>query len=277
MRFTIRATSLERCWSGIEAMCYDTSGGFAQSLPAAYHCFCMHLSAPIRSHCRFDGKGSTRLQVRGDIDLLTPGTFAAWREDGKSAMLGVKVSPSLVLSVAEDIGAKPDRVSIPPQFQLRDPHIEHLLWALKAELDCDEPLGRVYAESIGTALVSHLLRRYARAESSKLGNQFSNRRMRRVLDYVHENLSSDLSLFELASVAGLSPTHFKVLFKQSVGMPVHQYIIRRRVEYAVNLIAESNIPLSEIAIQAGFSSPSHMARLTRKITNASPAEIRYRI
>lgn len=165
----------------------------------------------------------------------------------------------------------------PSNLPERDPLIEYLLWALRAELESDEPLGRVYAESLGTALASHLLRRYARPKSDAQRSVDSNRRVRRVLEYMQDNLSADLSLLQLASIAGLSPTQFKVIFKQAVGLPVHQYVIRRRVEYAVDLIKDGNIPLSEVAMQAGFSSPSHMAKLVRAMTGSSPAEIRDRL
>lgn len=277
MRFTIRATSGERGWAGITALIYDTSGGIAESQPAPRYCFSMHLSAPVRTICRCDGRTSARLQVAGDIDLLPAGVSAAWEDDGPTTMIGVSLQPWLVLTEAEHMGVNRDRLLIAPQLQLRDPRFEHLLWALRAELESDTPLGRVYAESLGTAMASHLLRRYSRPHFDAQRSMYSNRRLRPVLAYMRENLSADLSLFELASIAGLSPTQFKVVFKKSVGMPVHQYVIRRRVEYAVDLIKNAELPLSEIAVQVGFSSQSHMARLVRQITGSSPAEIRDRL
>lgn len=273
MRFTIQTTSHQRHWSGIVASIYETSGGYTQSAPGANICFSMHLSAPIRALCGFDGKRTSRLQIAGDIDLLPPGTCAAWRDEGATTMLGVKIEPLLLNAAAAGMGFDPDRVTIVPRLQLRDPQIEHLLWALKAELECGEPLGRAYAESIGVALVTHLLRRYAKGDPAYRGAH-SDRRMRRVVEYMHDNLSTDLSLFVLAELAGLSPTQFKAVFKRYTGQPVHQYIIRRRVEYAAALIAGGARPLSEIALEAGFSSQSHMARFMRRIIGASPTQIR---
>lgn len=262
MRFTVLASSVERHWTGITATLYKTSGGFSQSSPGAYHCLTMHLSAPIHADCSFEGKGRPRLQVAGDIDLLPAGSSAAWRDDGETVMIGVKLDPSLV-----------DGGSIAPQMQLRDPQIEHLLWALKSELESGETFGRVYAESIATALASHLRGRYAE-RSAACADGFPGRRLQRVLDYIDENLSAELSLFELASIANLSPSQFKSVFKRLLGMPVHQYIIRQRVKCAVQLIAQDRLPLSDIAIQAGFSNQSHMSRLTRRLIGATPGQIR---
>ncbi len=191
-------------------------------------------------------------------------------------MLVVRLHPSLIQSAAEAMGLQPDRVSIPAHLQLRDPHIVHIALALKAELEADELYGRVYAESLGLALASHLLRRYANPNGPVMTSDLSKRRLQHALDYLHEHLAQDLSLAELAQVAGVSASHFKVLFKQFVGVPVHQYIIRQRVEYAVRLIAQGELPLSEIAIQAGFSNQSHMARHTRRIIGTSPGALRER-
>src|SRR5690242_8213796 len=98
---TIRATSKHRCWSGIEAIVYETSGGFARSTPGPNHCFTMHLSAPIHTVCGCDGKVVPRLQVMGDIDFLPAGSCASWQDEGETLMVGVKIAPSLALPAAE--------------------------------------------------------------------------------------------------------------------------------------------------------------------------------
>ena len=54
-----------------------------------------------------------------------------------------------------------DRIAISPQLHLRDPHIEHIAWCAKVELENPAPFGRLYGEMLGLALATHLLRRYA--------------------------------------------------------------------------------------------------------------------
>jgi AraC family transcriptional regulator len=68
----------------------------------------------------------------------------------------------------------------------------------------------------------------------------------------------------------MSPSHFKVLFKQSIGLPVHQYVVRSRVEYASTLIGRGKLPLSDVALQAGFANQSHMARWMKRVTGRTP-------
>jgi AraC family transcriptional regulator len=156
---------------------------------------------------------------------------------------------------------------------LRDPQLEHILWALLAELEADEPLGRLYADSLGLALGAHLLRRYAPVVAPPSQNGLTKRRLARVTEYIREHLSHDLSLTELAGIAALSPSHFKSLFKQSVGMPVHQYVIERRVERATELLIAGTLPPSEVALQAGFANQSHMARCMRRLTGLTPSAL----
>lgn len=71
----------------------------------------------------------------------------------------------------------------------------------------------------------------------------------------------------------MSPSHFKVLFKQFVGMPVHQYVVRCRVEYAMNLLSKGWRSLDDVAARAGFADQSHMAHCMRRITGATPSTV----
>lgn len=98
--------------------------------------------------------------------------------------------------------------------------------------------------------------------------------MARVFDYVRENIANDLSLRELAAVAGTSPSHFKALFKRAVGTPVHQYVIRTRVEYAAEILQREGLPLADVALQAGFSNQSHLALCMRRVMGVTPGQLR---
>jgi AraC family transcriptional regulator len=100
------------------------------------------------------------------------------------------------------------------------------------------------------------------------------RRLKRVFDYIREHISQDLSLQELATVAGLSSSHFKVQFRESTGMPVHQYVIAARVEHALNLLVRTSVPVADVALQAGFSNQSHLSRHLRRLHGVTPAALR---
>jgi AraC family transcriptional regulator len=241
-----------------------------------HHCVVMHVGAPINANCRLDDLRQRRLSTPGDLDIIPTGCSASWDEDGPTTMLAIGLTPSLVNAVAREMGLDPDRVSIAPHLQLRDPGIEHIGWAIKEELETTEPQGRLYADSLAMALAARLLHRYAPVAPGQLGNSFSKRRLKNVIDYIRENLASDLSLAELAAVAGLSASHFKSLFKDATDLPVHQYVIQCRVDHAVNLLTHGKTSLSEVASLAGFSDQSHMARCMRRLLGVTPAQVRRR-
>jgi AraC family transcriptional regulator len=93
------------------------------------------------------------------------------------------------------------------------------------------------------------------------------------MNYIGDNIGSNMSLATLSAIAGLGVSSFRALFKQSVGVPVHQYVIRRRVEIAANLLSRGGARLSVVAVQAGFVDQSHMARCMRRILGMTPASV----
>lgn len=98
--------------------------------------------------------------------------------------------------------------------------------------------------------------------------------LRRTSEYIERELANPISLHDLASMAGLSDCHFARAFKQSVGMPPHRYLMRRRVERAAALIQGTTRPLSEIALEVGCCDQSHFSRLVARATGQTPRELR---
>lgn len=271
MQFAELSSSRGRHWTGIEAAVYETSGGRVERSPSA-HNISMHVGPAVRAYCRFDSPAQLRIQQPGDIDVVPMGCTAIWEDAGPATILSVNLSQALVRSVADEAGLNAELVRIMPQMQLRDPKLQHIGWAIKEELETADPLDRVYADGLGVALATHLLRRYSSAvPSGRRG--LTTRQRKHVLDFIDENLERNLSLDELAGEAGVSASYLKVLFRESVGLPVHQYIIKRRVEYAAMLLTRGNLSPSQIAVQAGFCDQGHMARCMRRVLGLVPSEL----
>jgi AraC family transcriptional regulator len=98
----------------------------------------------------------------------------------------------------------------------------------------------------------------------------------RALDYIHDNLANELSLQELAGVAGVSVYHFVVVFRQATGISPHQYVIHQRVEKAKSLLRRSDLSIGEIALQVGFYDSSHLNRHFKRLTGITPRAMRQR-
>lgn len=239
----------------------------------AHHSVSMHLGKAIRATCRCESRIHHRLQIPGDVDVIPAGFSSSWEGDGPTSILAVQISHALIRSAAEGMGLSSDQISMTPHFQLKDPQLAHIGWALAAELETSEPCGRLYADSLGLALAAHLLRRCEAMWPKRVPNGLPARRLQEVTDYIHDHLAQELPLEELAAIARASPSHFKVLFKKAVGLPVHQYVVRCRVEYAIEMLIRHAASLSDIALQAGFSDQSHMARSMRRVTGKVPSSL----
>lgn len=110
------------------------------------------------------------------------------------------------------------------------------------------------------------------APSNKVARQgLAPWQVRRVLAHIEANLSAPLRNKDLAAVARLSPFHFAVAFRNSVGESPHEHVIRRRVERAQGLMLSTDKPLSIIAVDCGLADQAHLTRLFRRIVGESPA------
>jgi AraC family transcriptional regulator len=94
--------------------------------------------------------------------------------------------------------------------------------------------------------------------------------VRRVTQYIEENLASTIRLQDLAHIARLSHSHFCRAFKESIGHPAHAYVMRRRVQRAQGLMLNTVDSLSQIAAQCGMADQAHFCKLFRRLVGESP-------
>jgi AraC family transcriptional regulator len=94
------------------------------------------------------------------------------------------------------------------------------------------------------------------------------------LDYIRSHLSQDLSIIDLAQVAGMSPYYFLRLFKQSMHVTPRQYIIQMRIDRAKELLRSRELSISDISLQCGFTNQSYFANVFRQITDTTPKAYR---
>jgi AraC family transcriptional regulator len=263
-----RAAVPQRPWQ-LHAELFTTAApGLVELAAVPDHRVKVHASAPVRGSC----KRQRFVYTHGDIDLMPAGESDVWEERDAGTSLIVRLPPALLRRAAEDMGLDPDRAGIAPRHQFKDRHIEHIAWALDAERVAGHPNGRLYAECLGTALAVHLLGRYPAIRESVRG--LTRPQLQRVQAYIEAHLDRDLSLERLAGVASLSASHFKTLFRRSMGMPVHAYVVQRRVERAKVLLQRSALPISQVALDAGFAHASHMARCMRRVLGVPPTALR---
>ncbi|HTG14027.1 MAG TPA: AraC family transcriptional regulator, partial [Blastocatellia bacterium] len=99
-------------------------------------------------------------------------------------------------------------------------------------------------------------------------------KLRRVIDYIRDNLGVDLKIAEIAQQVSMSPSHFTRQFKLATGLAPHQYIMQKRIEAAEKLLSETEIPIAQIALEIGFQSQSRFTTLFRQLTGTTPRAYR---
>jgi AraC family transcriptional regulator len=245
----------------------ERPAGIVEVRREADHTITIHAGAAVRGACQ----SQSFVYNRGDLDLWPAGSSDEWSQQQASTSLVLRFAPSMLTRVAEDIGIDARRAGLEPRNHFRDPGIEHIAWALQAEQIEGSPTGELYAESLFHALATRLLQAYAANTTARGG--LAKRELQRLQDYIEGHLDQKLSLVHLASLANVSVSHLKKAFRQSTGVPVHNYVMRRRVERAKSLLLEGKMSGMQVALESGFAHPSHMARCMKAHLGLVPSAL----
>jgi AraC family transcriptional regulator len=258
-------------WQGFGAELVNVSAGLHQIPASSHHRVGVHVGAPVRARCMCDENRHTRIQAHGDADVIPAGLAGQWSDDAACTIFSVWFGEDFAQRTVEQLALKSDDAQLRPRFQMRDPRFQHLAWALRAELEADDASDPLYAESLCTAMVVRLIGGAAALEDRR--RTLAPKTAARVIEFIEAHLDQRLTLSELAALAGLSVPHFKVLFRATLGMPVHQYVVQRRVERATTLLREGRLNASQIALDTGFAHQSHMAHWMGRLLGFTPREL----
>lgn len=133
----------------------------------------------------------------------------------------------------------------------------------------------LYLESLMQTLVIYLLRSYAvfPAQPPLTQHKLAPHIVSRVLDYIHSHTDHNLTLAEIAAVVHLSPYHLARLFKQTTGQSLHQYVLNQRLTLGKQLLETSDVTVSGIAAQLGFTDHSHFSQQFKRYFGYPPSKI----
>jgi AraC family transcriptional regulator len=187
--------------------------------------------------------------------------------------------PVLERTAVESCDCVPHTIELIERFAIRDPFLEQLGFALKAEIERSNSINRLYLESLQTVLAVHLLRHHCSTTitAAAVSGGLPKSKLQQVIDYIQNNLDCDTGLEELARVAQMSSHHFGKLFKQSMGATPHQYVLKCRIERAKKLLSEKRLSIAEISQVTGFCHQGHFTDVFRRYTTLTPRQYRNRL
>lgn len=232
------------------------------------------ITIPTRYVAKVEEIAGGKIQVApfcaGDVMLAPPGFYRKYRWEQEIQLIHLILKPELIKCVAHE-SVEPDNVELLPHFIKSDPLIYQIGLALKAELETNGSSNCLYAESATTFLAAHLLRNYSARKHSipEYEGGLTQHKLKQAKDFIQAHLE-EISLEAIANHLGMSRYHFCRLFKQSVGISPHQYVIQQRVERAKQLLLQGKMSLAEIAIACGFSHQSHLNRHFKRLTGVTP-------
>ena len=178
-------------------------------------------------------------------------------------------------ALREVFGANAANARLRDVSGFEDPRLVPLLQQLKDEAG-RPTASRLLVRGVAQAIAVHLARHYTALTGDARGETASlpGFKLRRITDWMAENLAEEFSLPRLAARAGMSEFHFNRLFKRATGVPPSQYQIKLRLDAARRLLRETKKSVITIANEVGYSNPSHFAQLFRKATGLSPTDYR---
>jgi AraC family transcriptional regulator len=232
-------------------------------------------------------EGSTRIRANMAAEkpfdqILRPGATqivppqvegsSTWDTANTAAFL--EFSPHLLHRLADEMfRGDPYRAQLSTNFNFHDSLVHVLMRKLCDELNASNPHNSLYVESLTHTMILHLLKGYAKLTrvSTRSQHRLTVGQIRIIEDYIDSNFSERISLSDMADLLHISVSHFERIFHTSFDRPPYQYVIRRRVERAKQLLSGPYLSLHDVARLCGFADQSHLTRHFTRLVGVTPA------
>ena len=228
--------------------------------------------------CNIHGRWQSGVHTPGDV-MITPAqtpTAHCWSGTDKQ-VLHIMLEPHFLFRIASEFSYR-GTLELRPEFATRDERLVRLGLLLRDEILGGGLNGRLFSESLATALSIRLLNEYGTHPCGFFvtGEQLGRQEVRRAIEFIHDNLSEDIGLAEIATATGLSISRLTQLFRKATGYSIHAYTLFARVEKAKELLRYTHDSVSAIAQTVGFYDQAHFIRHFKKSTHLTPTQYRSR-
>ncbi|MFM7427664.1 MAG: helix-turn-helix domain-containing protein [Elainella sp.] len=270
---SVQFSSANNGWRGILVEQHEMT---AMEFPEHYvqgHRLIVQTGQPVSYEWRQGSRWQTTTLQPGMFCLQSHGELNLPRWHGRFEFLAIALEPEFL--------EQGFRVSDPGAIRFRerrggfDPVISQFAARFRSEIQSGSYCGVLYGESLALAFSRYLLEQHSHSSQliSTERGQLSPRQLQEIIDLIHTDLPTELSLTDLAKHLNLSPFHFARLFKHSLGLSPHQYVLQNRIERAKKLIATTpKLSLTEIGLQVGFYDQTHFGKAFKRTVGLSPKQ-----
>jgi AraC-like DNA-binding protein len=227
------------------------------------------------TNIRFTVSGRTvhdGVTTPGTVHVTEPAVPVRCLFRGPYDVLHLHVPTNLIAECARDMTGHPVPELCSKRVPSKDITVDSLGRALLEADRVGGSFGQIYADCISIAIVARLLasaNRAATSERPKVG-ELARWRLKRAIDYIEAQLDKPVSLADVASSAGLTRMHFAAQFRAATGLRPHEYLLRRRIERAQEMLVGTTMPLVDVALSVGFQTQAHFTSVFKRYAGQPP-------
>jgi AraC family transcriptional regulator len=255
---------------------YRGSAGDGPTAAAHQHILTMSARTPARfERTGINNNWVSYMKPPGALCFVPAGVQFVMRACSDFDLVGCALDFSLVNGIDAELDRRPAG-ELRLRTNFNDPAAQQLLKLLLADFSGESPAGKLYTDHLVHALAYRVLvfaRDVSPSGATRPVSGLPSRILKRVLDRMRDS-DDQLSLESLAQESGYSRVHFIRMFKAATGRSPHNYLLNMRIERVRELLANPALSLTDIALECGFSSHSHMTRAFRQLLGVTPSEYR---
>lgn len=233
---------------------------------------CFRLSTPATPQIRIAGEHFENRIRAGEACILPAGCDSLWSfvEKDVGGWFHLHFGPDLWRDAVEVHGAAPPIAPIISDDTFSQ--VVGLIYRMSIEPAKPNPLAWQSLANLAVWRICAQARPSSRPQQARGG--LAAWQIRRVCEYMADNLDKRITLDELAAIARLSPFHFARAFSQSMGLPPYRYQQKLRMERACELLARTRLSIIDVALTVGYETPQALARAFRRHHSLNPSQWR---
>jgi AraC family transcriptional regulator len=238
----------------------------------SHHTLSCYISGGTQTYRRDqpDKKGAP-----GKLCVLPAGHQSSWVVNGDLRLAHLYINPEqFALNCVTLLDREPREMMLRENTFIDDPQQAERFHRL-ISMNWSEPGERLLTSSLAHELLDHMiLSQVGLRDGLRLKGGLAPHLRRQLVAFIEQNLAEPLSLGQLAGMCALSEYHFARMFRESFGLPPHQYLLARRLNRARELLRSTRLPFGHIALECGFASASHFSNRFRQAMGATAGEYR---